>query len=194
MLFAHIDLYFDNAIRLFNRNHMRRLLSFNLYLLAVLCFGWAGCRTAEKKDKRSEEASTIRLHLEVNADGTPYNTQVPVYRERPYLVNVEKRAFLTELDLVEAAVVEEAGGFLIRLQFDPHGTLVLRNVTTASKGKRVAVYSEFGQARWLAAQVIQRNVTTGTFIFTPDATREEAERIVRGLNNLVAAIKKRSRF
>jgi hypothetical protein len=32
----------------------------------------------------------------------------------------------------------------------------------------------------------------GVFVFTPDASREEAERIVRGLNNAVNLARKRS--
>ena len=36
--------------------------------------------------------------------------------------------------------------------------------------------------RWLAAPSINRLVANGTLTFTPDASREEAEQLVKGLN------------
>jgi hypothetical protein len=46
-----------------------------------------------------------------------------------------------------------------------------------------------GQARasaWLAAYLIRERDTSGIFRFSPDATREETQRIVRGLKNVIA--------
>jgi hypothetical protein len=176
-----------------------RLCTFNLYFILLCCFIVPACKTTEpprtkEEKKKDDQASTIRLHLEVNRDGTPYNSGVPIYRGSPFLVNIERNPFLNEIDLQQASVVDAVGGFMIHLQFNRHGALILENVTTSYKGKRIAVHSNFGESRWLAAPIIQRNVSDGTLVFTPDATREEAERIVRGLNNLVAAIKKRSKY
>jgi len=90
--------------------------------------------------------------------------------------------------------VNTVGGFGIRLQFNRHGALVLDTMTTSHRGQRVAIFAHFNEARWLAAPLISRRLVNGEFIFTPDATREEAERIVLGLNNVAAELKKRSRF
>jgi hypothetical protein len=38
--------------------------------------------------------------------------------------------------------------------------------------------------RWLAAPVISHRIGDGVLVFTPDATREEAEEIALGLNNV----------
>ena len=38
--------------------------------------------------------------------------------------------------------------------------------------------------RWLAAPVISHRISDGVLVFTPDATREEAEEIALGLNNV----------
>ena len=54
------------------------------------------------------------------------------------------------------------------------------------------IFSEFGQARWLAAPMINKRISDGNYVFTPDATREEAERIVRGVNNVIKSIAKES--
>ena len=36
--------------------------------------------------------------------------------------------------------------------------------------------------------------STGEIVFTPDCTREEAERVVRGLNNVVRKIKRKDNW
>ena len=37
--------------------------------------------------------------------------------------------------------------------------------------------------------MITKVISNGRFVFAPDATREEAERIVRGLNNMAKKLK-----
>ncbi|MDB6040189.1 MAG: Preprotein translocase subunit SecD [Verrucomicrobiales bacterium] len=174
------------------------LSAFNIYLcllLVPLALLQTSCKTTEQK-KKDKEASTLRFHLEVNRDGTPYNSTVPVYRANPIQVSASRDAFLDEGYIEEASVVDvdKMGGFGIRIQFDPHGRLVLENVTTSNKGQRIVIFSSFGQVRWLAAPVITHRISDGVFVFTPDATREEAGRIVLGLNNVIKAIKKQSAF
>jgi hypothetical protein len=151
------------------------------------------CKTTEER-KRSKEASTIRFHLEVNPDGSDRNVGVPVYRARPMLVNVEQNSFLNEGDVDLAAVVPAVGGFMIKIQFNTHGSWVLDAVTTSNKGRRIVIFSQFGEgnSRWLAAPVIAQRVSNGLYLFTPDASYEEAERIVRGLNNIAAELRKES--
>jgi len=155
---------------------------FNTYLLfglaALLCA--TGCKSFGKK----KEASTIRLHLEVGTDGTDRNTRVLVNRDNPIFLNVEKDPFLTEHYLKSASVLDVMGGFAIFLQFDQKGTWLLEQYSTANKGRRVAIGSQFGETRWLAAPVFTKRITDGTLVFTPDATRAEADRIVLGLNNV----------
>jgi hypothetical protein len=163
---------------------------FNIYLLLVLpvVFGSLSCRTAEERQK-ANELSTIRFHLEVNADGTPFNSGVTIFRAMPILVNIARDALLDERDVDQAGVIDTEDGFAIRIQFNRHGAIVLENTTTSYKGQRLAILSEFGESRWLAAPLINRRIENGLFVFTPDATREEAERIVRGLNNAVHGMK-----
>ena len=162
----------------------------NIYFTGLMLTAlFSGCKTSEKKD---EELSTIRLHLEVNKDGTSRNTAVPIYRSNPTLVNVMADSFLDERDIKEAAVVETMGGYALMLQFDKHGTLVLDTETSSRKGSRIAIYAEFGPKRWLAAPLIKGRITDGVLTFTPDATREESERIARGLNNAARVMREKS--
>ncbi|MDX1951243.1 MAG: hypothetical protein SFY81_03615 [Verrucomicrobiota bacterium] len=170
---------------------------FNIYLQAVLVLlvMTCGCKSTEEK-KRDKEATLLRFHIEVNRDGTPYNQPVPVFRSDPVMVNVSRDPFLDEGSILAASVVDvdEHGGYAIRLQFDEHGTLILDNYTTSYRGQRLVIYAQWTEIRWLAAPRITKRVPDGILIFTPDCSREEAERIVRGLNNVAKRLRKKYTF
>lgn len=162
-----------------------RVPRFNTILAIILAAGvGTGCQSTKKK----KEASVIRLHLETNADGTDKNGPVPIGRDKSFFVQVEKNPFLDEGHVQKATVVEDIGGYQVQLQFDRAGTWLLEQYTTANKGRRVAIYSQFGDARWLGAPVIKQRIADGRYAFTPDATREETDRLVRGLNKVANKI------
>ena len=168
-----------------------RLARFNLYLLLLVTVLTTACETTEER-KRGKEISTLRVFLEAHRGGGGLNSGVTVYRQNPIHLNLEREPFLAEVDLVSAAVIEVPGGYAIRTQFDGHGALLLEGVTVSHRGRHLAIQSNFGESRWLAAPLINRRISNGELVFTPDATREEADRIVRGLTNVVLKIKKRS--
>ena len=62
-------------------------------------------------------------------------------------------------------------------------------MTGRGKDRRIAIFSQFGPARWLGAPIYQQKISNGVVFFTPDASRSEAERIVRGLNNVARKLK-----
>lgn len=172
-----------------------RWLGFNLYL----CVGLAvcvGCQTAERK--RKHQASTLRIHIEVHPDGTTTGQPVPIYREQPVMINVDRAPVLTEANVAGAQVVDTVGGFAISLQFDRHGTWILEQRTVDSRGQRFAIFAMFGpelkESRWLAAPIVARRITDGVLVFTPDATRAEAEEVVLGLNNVARVVKKKTKW
>jgi hypothetical protein len=170
---------------------------FNFYLGLLLAGALlGGCLGPESRKKR--QPSTISVHLEVAPDGTNLNEPVPIYRAEPVMINVERTPFLTELNLSEAKVVDVMGGFAIRIQFDRQGTWLLEQRSVAYHGKRFAIFCKFGahlkNERWLAAPVISRRIADGVLIFTPDATREEADEIVLGLNNVGREVEKKTKW
>ena len=157
--------------------------------VAAVC----GCKTSGETNPK-KVVSTFRLFLEVGSDGTKASEPVPVYREKPVMVNVEKEPFLTEGDVAEASVIDAVGGFALRIRFDRAGTTLLDEYTTGHRGSKFAVFSQFGedlvQVRWLAAPLITHRITDGVFTFTPDATREECETIALGLNNVAKKVQR----
>jgi preprotein translocase subunit SecD len=156
-------------------------------LLAALA-GQSGCRTRGKNDI---EATTLRLHIQTIPDALEHHITAVVGRRGSFQVVVDEDAFLSEIFVSEATLIDVVGGYEIKVTFDPKGTRILEQFTTAHKSKRIAVYSQFGASRWLAAPVIRRRIADGVFAFTPDCTREEAERIVRGLMNVAGEVRKK---
>jgi preprotein translocase subunit SecD len=164
-----------------------RFLSFNIYLLLAALLFSSGCYSPEEKEKR--EMSTIRMFLESNNDGTEHTG--PVYvTSKKYEVNIDKEPFVTEGDVDHAQVVDGIGGFEIQVSFNAHGTLMLEMVTTSNKGKRMVIMTQSPQTKWIASPMIQKKIASGTLVFTPDCTRQEADRIVSGLNNVAKKIKR----
>lgn len=170
-----------------------KFVRFNLYLVLVLglVFG-GGCQTgSDTGSSKKKKATLLELHMEVGSDGMKDNAPVPIGRDPSVMINVEKDAFLDNAYVSEAKVVEDSDGlFSISLHFDARGTTWLETFTTSNPGKRIAIYCDFGPKRWLASPVIHKPIRDGVLTFAPDATREEADRIVKGLNDVAKKIKK----
>jgi hypothetical protein len=169
---------------------------FNIYLMVAVVALVGGCSSPDPKSQeeknKEKEASTLRFHLEVNPDNTGRNGPVKVVRTNPITINVTWQPFLTEVDMERAELVDSMGVPAIMVQFShPSGVRLLEYYTGNYKGQRIAIQSDFGQPRWLAAPQINQRIENGVFVFTPDANVEECERIVRGLNNMIRQIKKK---
>jgi len=166
-----------------------------LYLALVVAFAFGfGCQSPERKQKKL--LSTLRVHLETNSDGSDRNQVVAVPRGQPSMFTVLKAPFLSEAYLAGAKLTETVGGFVLQLQFDRQGTWLLEQYSAQNVGRHFAVFSQFPGAdgklntgRWLAAPRIRQRIANGMLTFTPDATREEAEQIVLGLNNVAKKLK-----
>jgi preprotein translocase subunit SecD len=167
----------------------RRSDWFNFYFL---CFGalltalaGGGCASSKAdKEGKSEDASLF-FHLEVSPDGSERNGPVTIGRAAPFQVNIEKAPFLADKHIEKVSVEDALGGFQLSVQFNQQGAWLLEQYSVAARGRRVGVSAFFPEARWLAAPVLRQRITNGVFAFTPDATREEADRIARGVNNVI---------
>ena len=177
-----------------------RAFRFNIYLWALAACALAACETtgpsagksgAKSSSKGSkEEATLLRVHLEASGKLPDRTLLASVYRDKTLLVSVEKTPFLHEGHLEKVTLVDLPQGHAIKLQYDREGTWLLENASTSFRGKRIAIVCDFGVQRWLAAPVLSQRITDGQIMFLPDASREEAERIVRGLNNVLRELKK----
>jgi preprotein translocase subunit SecD len=196
--------YIDNGM-----NMKARLFLFNNILLAAAILS-AGCGTHKLSSKKVYTTLTIFME---GRPGDGSLEQIGWAKTPIYLGNV----VLTEDDVSKATLVDNAdGSYDIQLEFTGHGALVLETQTATQRGKRLAIFAKFppkgskpeteedatgtgetpkpAQPRikaWLAAVTIPQNgFTTGSLRFKPEASHQEAERIVTGLNNLLTAMHK----
>jgi preprotein translocase subunit SecD len=108
------------------------------------------------------------------------------------MIRVEKEPCMTEGHIKAAKVIDIVGGFAISVQLDRQGAWLFEQYTASNKGRRFPVICQWttppektlNTGRWLAAPKLTTVVSDGEFTFTPDATRDEAELIALGLNNV----------
>jgi hypothetical protein len=163
--------------------------SFNIYFTVVLLFVVAGCRSSGRA-KDEKKMSAMHLFLETAEDGSPGNGRVLVTRQK-IPMTIQREPFVTELDVAHASLIDDTGGFSIMVAFNEHGTLALDMATVGSKGRHIAVRTQYPDfTRWVAAPMITGRIANGVLQFSPDTTREEAVRIVAGLNKVAKANKK----
>jgi hypothetical protein len=156
---------------------------FNLYFWPAALLLVSGC--ALWKHENPTMAS-VRVHME-GSSGSPESTEtIQIIRSAPVMVTIAKMPILSESDLAAAAIVQTPGGFAVELKFDEIGGWKLEQYTAVNPGKHLVIFGQWGDqlkdGRWLAAPSIYRRIAGGVLIFTPDASREEAEKFVAGLN------------
>lgn len=160
---------------------------FNIYLLPALALlVFAGCQS-HKKDDHSKDVSALRLHLEARADTLGTSQTISLMQHDPVMVTVSRTPVLTEANVSTAEIIDAPGGIAIQIVFDRTSALILEQYTSSNPGRHLVVYGQWGdkkeEGRWLAAPLITRRIANGVFAFTPDCSREEARRLVFGLNN-----------
>jgi hypothetical protein len=187
------------------------LRSFNIYfyLLAALAVVSGGCSSSGLSMRK--EYSTLRVYME----GAPRESPMVYVTRARTLMYIKPEPILTEEDVQKATLADNPDGtFEIQVTFNDHGSLVLDMQTTSNRGKHLIIFSHFppkgwkepkdsgtdsaeppkpGEPRisgWLAAPLIQTGFSNGSLKFTPDASHEEADRIVRGLNNMARDLAK----
>ena len=100
-------------------------------------------------------------------------------------VTVSDTPFITEINVLKAQIWDGGDGrFAINLVLDRRGRLILENVSASNRGKRVAVYCQFPEGKWIAAPRLDKLHSSGMFLFAPEVDRIDAQRIVDGLNRI----------
>jgi hypothetical protein len=171
------------------RSAARRFNSIFPVILTAACLATAGCTDSATKAER-KIVTAIRFHPEVDSGGMP----VSVLRSSPVMLRVATEAAADERDIVSARVDDVIGGFVITVVFTPHGRMTMEMAALPHAGMRMAVMTKWTidekktATRWLAAPVVNNGTTLSAFSFTPDCNREEAERIVKGINNVAVKL------
>lgn len=159
---------------------------FNLYLLPALV--WllvCGCSSTHgHKDK--DPLGILRIHIESESSIAGTTKTVTVLRSQPVEVNITTDPVLTEADVVSARLLNAPGGFAVEINFDETAGWRLEQYSATNPGKHLAIFAQWSDkpedGRWLAAPLIVRRIAGARLTFTPDASHEEAEKWVKGLN------------
>lgn len=174
---------------------------FNLYLMAALAV-LVLCSCSTDQSRRKKALSTFRVHMAINPGPVGRGKEITVDRDHPNRLTVDGEPFLNETMVTQAKVVDVPGGFVLHIRFNQDGTLLLEQYTGANLGGNLAVFSQFpappdeklNQGRWLAAPRITTHISDGLLAFTPDMSRDEADQLVLGLNNLAKKLKTGQEF
>jgi hypothetical protein len=174
---------------------MIRWKRFNIYLASLVAALLPACETTGGKTagKKGKEASTFRIYLETRRPIPEHTREVTVYRDHPEKVLIFTDPAIDERHLEKVEVIDVAGskaGFVMVVRLSPEGRLLAQNISSSERGKRIVIESMFTELRYLGAPYLSKYIPDGILVFEPDATREESERIVRGINNLIKAINK----
>ncbi len=169
-----------------------RPLRFNSYFLILVAALLAACESTDPSGstKVASDVATLRIHMETHPDPLGKSRQISIGRN-PAQVFFVTPAALSEQNLTAARLWEgNEEQFAIHLQFDRDGVRTLEMLSMSYRGKRLAIGSQFPEPRWIGTVRMDRRIADGTLLFRPDATREEAVKIVRLLNNTVAKLQK----
>ncbi len=177
-------LYFVRGLRFGMRTMNFYARRFNLYLLLAAALALvSGCATGKKEDK---QAAALRIHIESDTSMASNSKTVSVLRSEPMMISIVTDPILTEANVVAAKLLEAPGGADVEVKFDESGSWTLEQFSAANPGRHFVIFGQWGDklanGRWLAAPSITRRNATGTLVFTADASREEVEKLVTGLN------------
>ena len=171
------------------------LRPFNLILLGAVLVA-SGClipddpiapkrpKSTTSKKPSGKEAAIVRIYLETQ-DVEPGRTEaVSVYRDDPVIVNFDQRPVLTEAHINEAQIVQTEAGPAIQIVLNTQGAWLLDSLSMSNRGKRIGIAAKWKEGRWLGAPRLTRRISDGIIVFVPDATPEEIDWIVKGVNNI----------
>lgn len=140
---------------------------------------------ASAKEKKPKDPEFLRIYFESPRDTSLRATEAKVGRSNPMTLRVEKLPILSESHMKIIETADIGGGPTLRITFNRTGKRLLENYTATGVGRRLVVQTQFEEMRWLAAPRITRRIADGILVFTPDASPEELDRLVRGITKAV---------
>ena len=167
---------------------------FNIYLALAFLLGLAGgCQTG----KPEKAVAALRVHIEVSPDPAGTSKNISMLRSDPVFITIKREPILTEANIVLAKVIDNLGDFALEIKFDENGTWLLEQYSAANPGGHFVIWGQWSEkpvdSRWLAAPIITHRISNGVLSFNVDmSSREEADQLVLGLNNVAKKIRKHS--
>ncbi len=131
--------------------------------------------------KKPEDQVSLRIHEEANSALPAETFQTVTIPHTNVKLTVSPFPTLTEQDVQSAELYDTAGGKAIFLRFDPHGTIVLDQMTTRDRSQYLVI---FLNRRPVGSWFVNQRILNGQFLVEGDFTDEEAKKAVEALNKL----------
>jgi preprotein translocase subunit SecD len=144
---------------------------------------WAGCAAFRSLQglQQTKADTTVRIYEQADSALPAENVQTVVIPTTGLRLTISPFPTLTEQDVQSAELYSTAGGKAIFLRFDPHGEIVLDEMTTRTRGQYVVVMvNDHPVSAWL----VDQRIINGQFLIEGEFTDEEAQKIVDDLNKL----------
>ena len=154
---------------------MQSLKTAGCLVLAAVCF--VGCAIFRKPS----EVANLRIYEESSSSLPAETFQTVEIPHTNVKLTVSPFPTLTERDVQSAELYDTTGGKAIFLRFDPHGTIVLDEMTTRDRGQYLVI---FLNNRPIGSWFVDQRILNGQFLVDGDFTDQEAEKAVEALNKL----------
>jgi preprotein translocase subunit SecD len=158
---------------------MQTLKTVGCLALTVACF--TGCAMIASMSKKPEDEVSLRIYEESSSSLPAESFQTVEIPHTNVKLNVSPFPTLTEQDVQSAELYDTAGGEAIYLRFDPHGTILLDEMTTRERGRYVVIFlNRHPVGSWF----VDHRIIDGQFLVEGDFTDEEAKKAVLAINKL----------
>ena len=158
---------------------MQSLKTVGYLVLTAACF--TGCSMIASMSKKNEDGVSLRIHEESSSSPPAEAFQTVEIPHTNVKLSVSPFPTLTEQDVQSAELYDTAGGKAIYLRFDPHGTILLDEMTTRERGQYVVIFlNHHPVGSWL----VDHRIVDGQFLVEGDFTDEEARKAVEAINKL----------
>jgi preprotein translocase subunit SecD len=158
---------------------MQTLKTAGCLALAATCF--VGCSMFASMRKKTDEGVSLRIHEESSSSLPAGSFQTVEIPHTNVKLSISPFPALSERDVQSAELYDTAGGKAIFLRFDPHGTIVLDEMTTRDRGQYLVIFlNRHPVGSWL----VDQRIINGQFLVEGDFTDEEARKAVEEINKL----------
>jgi hypothetical protein len=163
---------------------------FNLYLLVPVLL----CACVSDRDKDKGFLGTLRIHIESHGSVPEGEGKtVKVLRSEPVEISINPESILNEANMLAVNLMDTpGGGYAIKIKFDETGSWTLEQYSAANPGGHFVIFGQWDKdpsdGRWLAAPMISRHIGDGILTFTPDCSRDEAQKLVTSVSRTIKKI------
>ena len=136
----------------------------------------SGCALFGKK----EPTMTVRIHEQVTSVLPENRVRIVDIPKAGVRLSIDPYPAISDKDMSGAELVDTTGGLAVKLKFDPHGAVLLDELTTRDRGNYLVVMvNDEPVAAWL----VQDRLSKGELLVEGDFTDDQARKIVEFLNS-----------